>query len=381
MALEFMTRYSGPGYHPAVRYNATMILGDLNVQEFPPGTKTPVQPHPGAFKVLAAAVRDSDSDAVRVAALLSLTRHASQAPAGSPIADQLTPMLVGLVKSPPPPGRSAEGHAWLRALAIEVLAALHSVGPNGSVVGLLVGIVGDKSAPVLTRCAAARALGTFDYTDFKGLTAGQLATPLGQLAVEMCTAELARARAGAKAAAKSGSKAMGPGMGPMMMPGGPMSMPMSAPTGGMRGASTPGMSPMPGMGASMYAGPGGQQPAEDEESADRMLRFRRNLKFYLNAARLGLNGPLDSQNGAIRRYAAKNEADPKKLADSQDPEWKFVNEVFTQIQQQIKILDKEEEKLQLIANELTNSRNKLRELLKTGSTTPSPAADKGPAKK
>ncbi len=371
LAFDFMSKVSGPGYHPAVRYNATMTLGDLNVQEFPPGAKTPVQPHPGALKVLIGAVKSSDSDAVRVAALLGLQRHASAGIADAQIRDgQIIPMLLDLAKSSPPPGRSSEGHAWLRALAIDVLATLHMVGPNGLVVGTLVGIVGDKNVPTFTRCAAARALGTFDYKGFNAFAPSQLATPIGQLALEMCSAELAKTRPATKTAAKTGLKGGGRAMGSMMMPG---DSTMSDMPGAMPGAM-PGMSGMSGMARSMKGTASGQQQPDDEESADRILRLRRNLKYYLNAARLGLNGPNDSQNGGIRLFAAKFEADLKKLADSKDPDWKFVDGVFKAVQDHIRILDGEEEEYAALAKKISTSRTKLRDLVNP------PAADKGPAK-
>jgi hypothetical protein len=132
LAFDYMTKISGPGYHPVVRYNATMMLGDFNVQEFPPGSRERIQPHPGSLKALIAAAASSDSDAVRVAALVQLNRHASMGIADAQVRDgQIIPMLLDLAKSAPPPGRSPDGHAWLRAMAIDLLATLHAVGPTG----------------------------------------------------------------------------------------------------------------------------------------------------------------------------------------------------------------------------------------------------------
>jgi hypothetical protein len=342
------------------------------------------------LKVLVAAVKSTDSDAVRVAALLGLLRHAGLGIADAQTRDgELTPALLDLVKSAPPQGRSPEGHAWLRSMAIDVLAALHSVGPNGSVVTTLVGIVADKSVPITTRCAAARALGTFDYTgaNFNALTASQLAVPIGQMAVEMCSAELKKTKSTAKAATKPGYGTMGSmPMGPMSMgsmPMGPMSMGSMPKGSGAKGSmpkgsmSMPMPGSMPGMGG--YGAPGSQTTAEDEESAERTLRLRRNLKFYLAAARLGLNGPSDSQNGGIRLFASKGNADPKAVASTNDPDWKFVDNVFKAIQEQLKNLDDKDAEYQALAKEVVTSRNKLNDLLKGGPSAPPPAAT-GPAK-
>lgn len=364
LVFDYMTKISGSGYHPAVRFNATMMLGDLNVQELPPGSRERIQPYPGSLKALIGAIRSSDSDAVRVAALLGIHRHAGLGIADAQVREgQLIPLLLDLAKSAPPAGRSSDGHAWLRALAIDILATLHAVGPSGrpvapsgAVVGALVGIVGDKNAPTLTRCAAARALGAFDYKGFNALTPSQLATPIGQMAVEFCTAELAKTKPATKTVAKTGMR----GMGPMMYGGGSSDM-----------SSMPGM--MPGMGGPMYGTPGGQKGPNDED-ADRLLRLRRSLKYHLNAARLGLNGPNDSQNGGIRLYAAKFETDLKKLADFQDPDWRFVNGVFGAIQEHIRALDGDEEEYSTLAKKVSAARTKLRDLVNP------PGADKAPAK-
>jgi hypothetical protein len=241
-------------------------------------------------------------------------------------------------------------------------------------VGALTGIVGDKNSPALTRCAAARALGTFDYKGFNAPTPSQLATPVGQMALEFCSAELAKTRPATQAAAKSGMKAAGRGMGSMM---GEMS-------GSMPGAMPGSMPGMSGMSRSMSGGAGGSQEPQDEDDTDRLVRLRRGLKYHLNAARLALNGPNDSQNGGIRLYAAKFETDLKKLADFQDPEWKFVNGVFAAVQEQIKALDGgDEEEYSAVAKKLVASRTKLRELVNPAAADKAPAtsAPAAPAKK
>jgi hypothetical protein len=131
---------------------------------------------------------------------------------------------------------------------------------------------------------------------------------------------------------------------------------------------------MSGMSRSMYGGAGGSQESQDEDDTDRLLRLRRNLKYHLDAARRALNGPSDPQNGGIRLYAAKFETDLKKLADFQDPEWKFVNGVFSAVQEQIRALDGDEEDYSAVAKKLVASRTRLRELVNPA------AADKAPAK-
>lgn len=399
LSFNYLRRISARGFHPAVRYNAMLMLGDLNVQEFPPGSKSVVQPYPPAQQSLLQAVKDTDSDAVRVAALVGLQRHASLGNINPQIRDgQLIPILLELAKSPPPKDRSPEGHAWLRAMAIDTLAALRVPGPDGSVVLAMVVIVGDKDTPLLARLAAARALGSLDLKGFNALTPSQLAVPLGNLAVEVCTSELARARVAAKAPARTGypgmpgsgypgmESSMGPMPGPMpgAMPGYP-GAPTGKPSRSSRRSSSSSMTPGSGSSeAGMYPGgmyPGGMMPgrmAEDPEEVERLSRLRRGLKYELNAVRLGLNGPVDPQNGAVRLLAAKDNRDPRAMANSNDPDWKFVDNVFNSVRQQISILDNDKvEEYETIRNDLIAARNRLRDYLKGGS--PPAAPPKGAA--
>jgi|GEM_PF-2813227 len=369
LAFDYLTRLAGPEYHPAVRYNAMMAIGELNVQELQPGSRERLQPYPPALKAILDAIKSTDSDAARVAALLGLQRHASLGITDAQVRDgQIIPMLLDLAKSPPPAGRSADGHAWLRTMAINILATLHAVGPNGrpvtpnaELVKTLVGIVADKDAPPTTRSAAARALGTFDYKGFNALTPTQIAAPIGQMAVDFCSAELAKTRGATAKTSVKGSGRMG-----SMRPGYPM---------GESDMSMPGMMPM---GGPMY-GPAGAQKEVSDEEADRLARLRRSLKYYLDGARQGLNGPNDLQNGGLRLYAAKFEPDLKKLSGFQDPEWTFVNGVFAAVQEVIKALDGDEEEYTAVAKKVVAARTKLRDLVGPAMSEKAPAASTPPA--
>ena len=57
-----------------------------------------------------------------------------------------------------PEGRSAEGHAWMRRSAAQVLATLGDVGAKqkNNVLAALGGIVKDADAPLSLRCALAQ---------------------------------------------------------------------------------------------------------------------------------------------------------------------------------------------------------------------------------
>jgi hypothetical protein len=393
MTLNFMTHISGPEYHPAVRFNAMLALGELNIRENPPGSKDPIVPLPDALKVLLGALKDSDSDAVKVAALVGLLRHATIA-AADPQArlafgGEAVPALLDLAKSSPPPGRSADGHAWMRAMAIDVLAALRLTGADGSIVTTLAGIAGDKNTPMLTRMAAARAIGALDYQGFAQVAPSKIAGPLGQLAVDACSVELNRRPwegspalkgVGAPAGMMPGAMPGGSGVMPGAMPGGAGAMPGAMP-GGMSGG-------MPGMPGGMMAGPAGptagkkrgtarpEEPGERKDDADskQVLLFRRSLKQCLNAVRLGLNGPQDTLRAAVRGLASEG-----------NPDRAFVDGIFEIVQEEMKILDDKDASYDKLSKETLATHKELRDFLQGGpaaaAASPRGKASRAPAKK
>ncbi len=137
---------------------------------------------------------------MKVAALRGLLRHCTSGIASAQARDTaVIPALLELAKSRPPKDRSPEGHAWMRTLAIESLAALHvpgvagvaAIGPNG-VINAMVQIVGDPASPLSVRCAAARALGSINPAPQFSTTPAQMAALLRQLTADFCVAELDR---------------------------------------------------------------------------------------------------------------------------------------------------------------------------------------------
>jgi len=208
-AMSFCTDLVTGNYHPAVKVNAMLVIGDLNERDTTLPTEQPV-PLPAALPLLLQAVNDPDQlDAVKVVALLGIIRHATlNAELG--IGDQnlrdtqLVPAMLQLATTKVQPGRSAEGHAWMRMLAMEALAAAGVLGDEtdpGKVPRALADIVAEKEASMLTRCAAARALGKLTYPAGLDLDPVALGVSLGQLAAEACAAELERAEEEALAVA------------------------------------------------------------------------------------------------------------------------------------------------------------------------------------
>ncbi len=198
LSMNYLEKLAEKNFHPAARYNAMLAIGELNDAEQSPTNQA--VPHAGALAVLVKTFKQGPSDALRVAALRGLLRHCAAGIANAQTRDaEVIPALLELAKSRPPKERSPEGHAWMRTLAIESLAALHApgvanvaaVGPNG-VIAAMVKIVGDPASPLAVRCAAARALGGINPAPKFSTTPAQIASRLRQLAADFCVAELDR---------------------------------------------------------------------------------------------------------------------------------------------------------------------------------------------
>jgi hypothetical protein len=87
-----------------------------------------------------------------------------------------------------PPGRSAEGQAWFRGRAMDVLAALGPAAADAKLVQQLAAMTADPTEAVSLRCLAARTLGRLAPAA-KTMDLSAVANNLGRLAVDVCKQE------------------------------------------------------------------------------------------------------------------------------------------------------------------------------------------------
>lgn len=345
---------SGKTFHPVVRHNAMLLIGELNRLEKgargPDGSRAQYSdPYAPAFDTLVAEFKNTDQiDAVKVAALVGMLRHAKLDIArdaerripGNTRASAVNDLLA-FVKSAPakfPNGteRSVEGHTWMQRRAIEIIAALGGVGPVPDVDITLENLVGDESVPNSLRCTAAEALAQWSNSNKAKLDVVAAPQKLGLLAAQACLAELAeiqkvlkrdlmtaqlralvdadpltadaaaKARGGTANATSGGRSNGGGGMASMGAGMGGM----EGMAGGIGGEDKGGDDGMAGMGALMGAGMGGGEQVEVETTgpADpRVNYFRRRLKYQLACVRKGLGGVAvaakDGENEELKQVA------------------------------------------------------------------------------
>lgn len=363
--------------HPAVRYNAILIIGLLNETEPNRGTGVKQMPEPyvPALSTLVEELKKpGNNEALRVGALLGVSRHLEwdnfkqgaatkmQPPVRKEILDELTSIVNTNV---PPAGRSAEGQTWLRRRALEALGHANALTVDPGFTSLLTTIITTDTEPISLRCTAAEVMSHLDFQAAPPAI-GPMAKNLGYLALFACHSELLRLEGLKKKDEEllkvSGGAAGGPGMMGMpggaggMMPGGTPSggaMPGGGPMSGMMqgggampggaamsgGGMAPAMPGMPGMtggrkapsGAGGMGGMGGMYGAKDTVVDPRAYRIdysKRRLRAELYAVQLAL-GP------------KKKDATVKGLTTfaKAEPDTKTVQEITKHVEDVIKIVE------------------------------------------
>jgi hypothetical protein len=178
LAFDYFSKLVDGDYHPAVRYNAVLIVGELNDKEMSRSGAAPAPPLP-----LAAALRfltgelekENTSDSIRLGSMVGLLRHVQldaqdevrPQPNRIPAAEiqRLRTVTLNLVNTPKPPAnRSQAGHDWMRRRALELLAWIAAGRVDQEIVDTIVARLADSDENRGVRCDAARALSIVAYT-------------------------------------------------------------------------------------------------------------------------------------------------------------------------------------------------------------------------
>lgn len=153
-------------YSIAARYNAMLLLGQLDQKEYDGPKQRPAEPLAAAEPLLIAASQASTlPEVLRVGAFIGLARHADlgMAPNNRPaVAAEALKMLTA---SAPPAGISETGLQWIRKLSLQVVMGISKT--SGDVnrpeyVAAVVKILENEKQPLFLRRDAALTLGHFD---------------------------------------------------------------------------------------------------------------------------------------------------------------------------------------------------------------------------
>jgi len=185
----------GP-HHPAVRYNAIIVIGMLDEKYSPDGKQAPT-PLPKATKgltnIVASAASSTLPTSVILGAVIGLERHAQYSKNVPP--DAIAGMSASLIKlinhDQPIQEMDRSSYAWMRLRAASALSKLGTAGPNNSIHNALIKLI-TSSKSLDDRCEAALLLDRLEYKNVKLDEAGT-ATPLFALAHDVAVAEDKRA--------------------------------------------------------------------------------------------------------------------------------------------------------------------------------------------
>jgi len=258
IVLPQMQTFITGNFHPAVQYNAMLIVGQVNQQSNynPDQTRRVPVPSTAALGFLVNNIQGGASnDALLLASWVGVLRHVSlnrvtQHIPGNQQVAIATLALNLLNQDATTAGRSLSGHTWLQRRALEVLSAIGR--DNGQILTRIIELVNDDTAPMPLRLSAAKALHFFYYDGRTKVVVAETSKALGLLTIQICRNELARVEQEKELEAAQAAGGVGDAGAGMMGGMGGMEGGMGGAMGGMDG----GMGAMGGMGG-MEGGMGG----------------------------------------------------------------------------------------------------------------------------
>ena len=193
LILDQMLEFVKGNYHPATRFNAMLLIGELNTEK--PGFNKSPDPLPKALPILLAAVQDDSlPGGVRFAGLLGVVRHSKYGAKDKKDREKIDKLLLSLVAMRDvPAGRSKAGHGWFRRIAMDTLARRGSPGPNGIAAKAVASVIGESDAPLSVRCDAAEDLGWFRLRSDTGVNPDAVASMLKDLFKAVANEEIEQA--------------------------------------------------------------------------------------------------------------------------------------------------------------------------------------------
>ncbi|WP_428307340.1 hypothetical protein [Lacipirellula sp.] len=203
-------------YHPASRYNAVLIIGQLN--------DAAGKPLPAATEPLLAILENTEfktgnatvevPTALKLAAMIGLQRRIDgMDPA---LAERLTKAATAIATlKEAPEDAPAEAYGWVRKQAAKVLAAQVAKGMTPPVQETFVALLTNKSIHLDDRCNIAQLLKPEMYTAAQGLDVEAITNALGDLSKQVLSLEADDAKKFEDEFYKNGGGGFGTGGGGM----------------------------------------------------------------------------------------------------------------------------------------------------------------------
>ncbi len=195
LTLKAMQTISRADCHPAVRYNAVLILGALDEKQAAP----PVPLSDATKSLIELLENDSFKDvkvpaSLKLGAWVGLERHAHCGVAQEH-AERLTQAALKLIAQEEPSSDVAlEVHHWMKCQAARVLTRQHAKKANPQVHAALTKMIDDDSMSLEDRCCIASLLARVSYQDAEGIDGAAAVAALGKLMKQVVSDEARLAR-------------------------------------------------------------------------------------------------------------------------------------------------------------------------------------------
>ncbi len=184
-----------PQFGPASKYNALLLLADLNEND----AANKLKPYPGSLNVLMHVIGlppDNSLAYLKPAGLIGITRFAQEKAIPQDKLPKVTETLLKiLTNADAPPGTSGSAHNFIRRGAARALAAIGSPGPDNGVLKAFKTIVADPNSRLTLRCEIAQFIGELIIPTDTKFDLKSLANDVGLQTVAICAQELERASA------------------------------------------------------------------------------------------------------------------------------------------------------------------------------------------
>ncbi|MEM9186009.1 MAG: hypothetical protein AAGB00_05870 [Planctomycetota bacterium] len=182
-------------FHPAVRYNAVLILGQLDA-EYSGGGRNPTPPKPlpsSTVKLLALLERDKIKDtyippSLKVGALIGLSRHARFGIPGDQAAKVAAAAAKVVAQEKPPKDMKKSVHSWMKKLAAEVLVRQQAKSLSPGVQAALDKLIA-KGVSLDDRCEVAGLMKLVDYSSAAGVSGCDTVNAIGRLTLDVLDEE------------------------------------------------------------------------------------------------------------------------------------------------------------------------------------------------
>lgn len=184
----------------AARYNAVLMIGDLNAFEGNTAGGRYPKPLPEALSVLVEMLQDEKQPAyIHVAAIVGIQRHAAMS-SSYPIDEKAKvtiakAMLKLLQQAKPAADGSTSGHAYLRATAADILAQLNDARISDALLLAIQKALEEPDAPRAMKMSLCGTIGLVEVPKSSKVDLAQVAGSVGRAAIAACDEELERTRA------------------------------------------------------------------------------------------------------------------------------------------------------------------------------------------